>query len=285
MGLPDFDKALLPQTTDLSDVAAQYQRIRPVRFRLNNELVTRLSRDMLHNGAKSLGMLRDGILVFDTEDETSVLMDYCIYDVDRKGRNAVDQYLADNPPDPDSDEMACLHAMQHATYTMLVVLQIEPGVGCHVRNLFSDETQLLADIGLSQTAQPGAVFATRLLDFGDFVSTGGAALPAGRLDDDQLDEWQQNLRNGMNVDRFDPAPVIRACLQQGASSSIRYNEEGPQRRIDVGQGASSGRPSPQRKQALVKHHAAKTVPNRRCRCGSGKMFKNCCAKRAGTREK
>ena len=127
MGLPDFDKALLPQTTDLSDVAAQYQRIRPVRFRLNNELVTRLSRDMLHNGAKSLGMLRDGILVFDTEDETSVLMDYCIYDVDRKGRNAVDQYLADNPPDPDSDEMACLHAMQHATYTMLVVLQIEPG--------------------------------------------------------------------------------------------------------------------------------------------------------------
>jgi len=30
---------------------------------------------------------------------------------------------------------------------------------------------------------------------------------------------------------------------------------------------------------LAKLHASKTVTNRRCSCGSGKMFKNCCGKR------
>jgi hypothetical protein len=206
-------------------------------------------------------------------------MDYCIYNVYRKGRNAVEQYLCDCPPDPDSDEMACLRAMQHAIYALVAVLRVEPSVGCHVRNLFTEETRLLVDIGFSETAQPGAVIATRLLDFGGFVATTGAALPLGILDNDELDEWQRKLRAGVDDERSDPAPLIRTCLQRGASSYIRYEGMNTQRRSDVGGGSPPAGTSAQQSRALAKRHASKAVTNRRCRCGSGKMFKNCCGKR------
>ena len=286
MGLFGFIKSTPRQTTVLPDIVAHYQRLRPIHLRLNNELVRRLSRDVLDEGAKKLGILRGGMFVFDSEDESSVLMDYCIYDVYRKGRNAVDQYLHDCPPDPDSDEMACLHAMQHATYALVVVLRTEPGVGCQIRNLYTEETRLLADIGISKSAQPGVVFVTRLLDFGGFVTTSGAALPVGILSSDELDEWQRKLRKGAAVDRYDPAPLIRSCLQRGASSRVRYEYEGvneglsTQRRSDVGESVPPAGTSAQPKRTLEKRHKSKAMTNRRCRCGSGKMFKNCCGKRS-----
>ena len=263
---------------DFKDVVAHYKRIRPIRLHLNNELVHRLSRDVLDDGAKRIGILRKGTLVFENEDETSVLMDYCIYNVYRKGRNAVEQYLCDCPPDPDSDEMACLQAMQHARYSLVAVLRVEPGVGCHVRDLFTEETRLLVDMGLSRTARPGAVIATRLLDFGGFVATGGAALPLGVLDNDELDHWQRKLRAGVHDERYDPAPLIRACLQRGASSNIQYEGEDTQRPSAVGGGSATFENSAQRRLARSRHHASKAVANRRCPCGSGKMFKNCCGK-------
>ncbi len=279
MGLSGFSKASFPQTTVSKDILVHYQRLRPIRLRLNNELVSRLSTDVLRDGAKRIGILRDGIFVFASEDETSVLMDYCVYDVYRKGRNAVEQYLCDCPPDPDSDEMTCLRAMQHATYTLIAVLRVEPGVGCHVRNLFTEETRLLVDIGFSETAQPGVLIATRLLDFGGFVATGGAALPLGILDNDELDEWQRKIRAGVDDDRFDPAPFIRTCLQRGASSKVRYEGMNTQRRSAAGGGSPPAGTSAQPRRALAKRRASQAVTNRRCLCRSGKMFKNCCGKR------
>jgi hypothetical protein len=189
------------------------------------------------------------------------------------------QYLCDVPPNPDSDEMACLRAMQHATHALVAVLRVEPGVGRHIRNLLTEETRLLADIGLSKTARPGMVIATRLLDFGGFVATGGAALPLGILDNDESDEWQRKTRAGADDDRFDPAPLIRACLQRGASANVRYEDMNTQRRSDVGGNSPPGGTSAQRGRAFAKRRASQAVMNRRCSCGSGKMYKNCCGKR------
>ena len=109
---------------------------------------------MLDDAAKRIGIFHHGTFVFENEDETSVLMDYCIYNVIRKGRDAVEQYLCDCPPDSDSDEMACLQAMQHGIYALVAVLRVEPGVGCHVRNLFTEETRLLVDIGYPKRPGP-----------------------------------------------------------------------------------------------------------------------------------
>jgi len=65
MGLFGFSKASFPQTTVSKDIVAHYRRLRPIRLRLNNELVRRLSRDVLNEGAKRIGILRGGTFVFD----------------------------------------------------------------------------------------------------------------------------------------------------------------------------------------------------------------------------
>lgn len=270
--------------TGAAEIAAFYKRLRPVRLRLNNELVGRLSRDVLEEGGDKLGILRRGMFVFDNEDESAVLMDYCIHNVYRRGRNAIDEYLRDCPPDADSEEMVCLQAMRGAKYAWVVVTGIEPGVGCHIKNLFTDETRLLVDVGFSRTAQPGVLLATRLLDFGAFVTTTGAALPMGILKGNELDAWQRKLSTGVYDEHEDPAPLIRGCLEQGASSYVRFEEPTASRRSDDREAfPPAGMPAQQRR-TVAKRHSSKPAENRRCRCGSGKMFKNCCGKHGRQRQ-
>ena len=124
--------------TDRTEVISRYKHLRTVGRNLNHKLVERLSKDVLYEGGKKLGILQRNTLVFNSEDETSVLMDYCIYDVYRNGRNAVEQYLVDSAPTPESDEMACLRAMQKAVYSLFVVESVMRGFGATVRDLLSN---------------------------------------------------------------------------------------------------------------------------------------------------
>ena len=277
----NLSRAATPET---KRIVARYERLRQVRLRLNNELVSRLSHDALDEGGRKLGILRKGVFVFDSEDETSVLMDYCIYNVYRRGRNAIEQYLCDSPPDPDSEEMACLRAMQHATYALIVVESVVPGVGCQIRNLYTVESRLLVDFGFSQSAEPGALMATRLLDFGEFLTTSGAALPVGILDQKALDEWERKLRTGVDDPSADPAPMIRNLLERGVSSHIRYENSSADRRLDAAEDHLDFESPPHHRPKHGKRHSNKPAGNRRCRCGSGRMFKNCCGKHKITSE-
>lgn len=137
-------------------VLARYKQLRQVGLALNNKLVATLSKDVLHEGGKQLGILKNNTLVFDTEDEVAVLMDYCLHDVRRKGMNAIDRFLAESPPPAGSDEMLMLKAKQQAWYSLFQVTAIERGLGVHVRDLLCDEPQLIVDVGFSQTHIPAS---------------------------------------------------------------------------------------------------------------------------------
>ncbi len=215
------------QIENRDEIVARYKQLRKVSMKLNHKLVRTLSKEVLHEGGRKLGILQDGTLYFNTEDESSVLMDYCIYDVRRKGRNAVEAYLIESSPDPESDEMTLLRAMQHSTYSLFIVDSVERGLGVTVRDLRSDETLLVVDIGFGSTAQPGLLFASRLLPHDGFSVTGGAALPIGVLPPDQRDSMIKTLLRGFPADRsgyYDPASLISACLELDSSSHIQYQE-------------------------------------------------------------
>ena len=286
MGFLGFDKTSVLPTTDSKDtvskdVVPRYKRYRQTLRQLNDELVQRLSTDVLKQGAKSLGMLQDDVFVFNCEDESSVLMDYCIHEVYRSGRNAIEQYLSECPPEVGSVEMECLRAMQRATYAIIAVLDVQRGVGCTVRNLYTGETRLLANIGFSKTGEPGAVIATHLLDYGDFITTSGAALPLGLLEAEQLDEWERDLRTDSDNYQSDPAPLIRECLARGALSYIRYESFEPRRQPERWRVAPPVEIPEEQQREIAKR---RINPNRRCRCKSGKMFKNCCGKRKAEKQ-
>ena len=255
------------QITNRAEVLSRYMRLRAAGRKLNSKLTERLTKDVLHEGGKKLGILQRGTLVFNSEDETCVLMDYCIYDVRCQGRNTVEQYLIDSAPDPASDEMASLRAMQQAAYSLFLVESVMPGFGVTVRDVLSNKTILIVDVGFGDTGQPGLVFASRLLFHEGFAMTTGAALPISVLPEDQQQPVTKMLVKGMAPDKdgyFDPAPLIRACLKQGRSSQIQYQqptERLAERQRTSGSLRSIGRNSP-------------------CPCGSGKKFKNCCLKRS-----
>jgi hypothetical protein len=252
------------QIENRGEIISHYKHLRMVSLNLNQKLVKRLSKDVLYAGGRRLGILQGGTLVFNSEDETSVLMDYCIYDVRHKGRNAVEQYLIDSPPDPESDEMTCLRAMQHAIYSLFVVESVERGLGVTVRDLRSNESVLVVDMGFGSTGQPGLVLASRMLPHDGYSMTGGAALPIAVLPPDQQDAVAKELLQAAPDDDgyFDPASLIEACLSQDCSSHVQYQE--PTGRV-VGQQRVSGR-----------SRSAAVGRNDPCPCGSGKKFKKCC---------
>ena len=208
MSLSDFFRREEPGTTpDRAGIVSRYKHLRAVGRTLNQKLVQRLSKDVLHEGGKKLGILQRGTLVFNSEDETSVLMDYCIYDVYRNGRNAVEQYLLDSAPAPESDEMVCLRAMQRAVYSLFIVESVIRGVGVAVRGVLSDTAIVVVDMGFGSTAQPGVVFASRLLFHEGFAMTGGAVLPLSVLPEDQQQSLKMKLAEAAAPDDsgyFDP---------------------------------------------------------------------------------
>jgi hypothetical protein len=222
---------------------------------------------VLHEGGRKLGILRGGTLVFDTEDQTSVLMDYCIYDVRRNGRNAVEDHLLTIPPDSESEELNCLRSMQCANYSLFTVESVERGLGVAVRDLRTDESLFVVDIGFGSSLQPELVFASRLIPQDGFWTTGGAALPVGAFPADDRGDMRKQLLafiapnpNGY----FDPARLIRACLEAEASSHIEYGELGQRR--DEERWSDGRRP----------RKIGRNVP---CPCGSGRKFKHCCLNR------
>src|SRR5260370_39760070 len=58
----------------------RYRSLRSLAPDLNGRIVETVSREAMYEVADSLGILKKRKIVFRTEDETSILMDCCIYD-------------------------------------------------------------------------------------------------------------------------------------------------------------------------------------------------------------
>ncbi|HKI34281.1 MAG TPA: SEC-C metal-binding domain-containing protein [Gemmataceae bacterium] len=261
-----------------AELLPRYKHLREVAFQLNNRLVKTLPKSVLDEGGKKLGILKKNVLVLDTEDEVAVLADYCIHDVRRQGLNAVERYLAESPPPPDSDERVLLQAMRQARYSLFVVEAVERGVGVHVHDLLRDEPLFLVDVGFSQTAPIGAVLAARVVAHEGMVQTTGAGLPLGVLSPEKRTQFLEVLRKVFPHTDFRnlspeqasemSAKIIRMCRECGAAEHIVYQE--PEHWSAVSRGSAPSLPPPP---------ARRVGRNDRCPCGSGKKFKHCCGGR------
>lgn len=260
-----------PENADYSRLVERYGRVRKAAWKLQNHVLPEyLSKNAFETSAKKLGMKgRGNQIVFGNEDQMGVLMDYCLYDYMEEGGNAISRCLADSHPDPASDEYATLKAMSESFYTLVQVLEVLPGVGVRVGDLFAEREYLLTDMGFSQTAVKGIVLATRLLPFEDFVTTSGAPLP---VDEETLHEIRNSIlpRYGtedghdvlVDAERQADlrAAIIRLCLSSESADEIQYQD------VETAQAVS-----PIRREARVGR-------NDLCPCGSGRKYKHCCGR-------
>jgi hypothetical protein len=253
-------------------LVSNYLRLRKVGIDLNNRLVGSLGKDVYDEGARSLGVLHGGKLVLGSMDELSIVMDYCIHNVYRRGRNAVERMLADSPPS-DLEELAVLKAMARAHYSIFLALEPERGVGVTVRDVLREQTIFVVDVEFSKSMRPGFGLAGRVIPLDGWFMTAGAMLPfdrraADRVDDD-IERW---LASGRAFARFTAAEnadlaarIIRACLETGAMEHIAY--------------ATPGEPRSGGRWSLVQRAPVRANRNDPCPCGSGRKYKSCCGKR------
>ncbi len=258
--------------TDHSEVLTRYRRMREVRLQLNHELVRTTTKRSLQECGRMLGFLRKNTLVFDSEEEMAVLMDYCLYDPGTDGRTLVRAFFEKSPHPAGSAEMVALQAMTHAYYSIFQVTDVERGVGVSVRDLLRGETGFIVDIGFGNTAKRQLMLATRIIPIEGFLMTGGAGLPVDTFAARRIfNELQQRKQAPESFDFHQITPrqeadlaalVIRTCRSSGASAQIAYAEPG----------------SPTRPVSTVSA-PARTGRNEPCPCNSGKKFKMCCGRR------
>lgn len=256
---------------DYAKVLERYRRLRDVRHRLNDLLANSIPWKALEECGRILGFFRNGTMVFETEDELPLLMDYCIYYPQPDGRNLVTRFLDKSPPSADSEEMSALQAMTHAYYSLFQVTDVVRGVGVGVRDLLRDETGFIADIGFGNSARPHLMVASRIIPMEDFLMTGGAGLPVDA-------SAARRIIKALNQTVFKPetfdfkritarqeaelaALIIRECRSTGMTSHIAYAEPGGPARL-----ASGG------------SEVRRVGRNETCPCGSGKKFKMCCGR-------
>lgn len=246
-----------------NEMIARYRQIRAAGIALNNRLVMRLGQDVIDEGARTLGLRRQNVIMMNTEDEAHVLVDFCIHDVRRDGLNAIEQFLRDVPPAAGSDEDLILQGLLRARFSIFAAESVERGVGVHVRDLVLDERVFLVDIGMSHSLSVGAGIAMRVFTADGITMTTGTGLPFGTPSPEVRAIIKENfVVRSEDAAREDPVEVsqrtgraLRMLLKFGAATNVRYLDPG-QRPDDLAP-PKLGRNSP-------------------CPCRSGRKFKQCC---------
>jgi len=246
-------------------MVGRYKELRQLSVSQSKPISKLLDKSQLHEGASRLNLLQGGILYFDGEEDTGVLFEYCMHDVWRNGRNAIQRYLADSPPPADSVEMRLLQGDLSAVFSMFVVEKARRGVGVDLRDLLRGDRRALIDVSLGNCARPGVVLCSRLVEVEGVTMTTGAAI-AGDVDTydrvmaalERKNETSALLQDAPERRSAATALIIRHFLAY--RSALRQSleaESEPQRLAPVKSAARVGRNDP-------------------CPCGSGVKYKKCC---------
>jgi hypothetical protein len=167
----------------------------------------------------------------------------------------------------------------------------ERGVGVTFDDLRRGAASFLMDVGLGSTAEPGAMFATRLIAVGDVVMTGGAALPVTPA---ALRRIEAELKRDFgpvygDLRRLPPmhesefvALVIQECLADWPTAQVRSAAVGSKEQARL-LSAHAAKPRDALRQiagatATVRARDGSVGRNTRCTCGSGRKYKYCCGR-------
>jgi SEC-C motif len=253
-------------------LVSTYLRLRKIGMSLNHKLSGSLGKEDIEESARTLGMFKKGTVVFGTEDEVAVLMDYCINDFYKGGRNAVQRMLDEAPPS-NPDELALLRAQTQAWYSIFQVVEVERGAGVLIEDTLRGGTHFMVDVSMGNSSRAGYLMAGRVIPLDSFVMSGGALLPVAGLGAQRLARvLERRLARHRDFARMTAAEqsdlaatVIRTCLEAGASEYVSYATPGEGKKY-----RNSPGPEP------VQVRANRNDP---CPCGSGRKYKSCCGKR------
>ena len=167
-----FQGIVLPGSSLLNE----YRRYRNVATALNHRIMNvALDKATLDRAGKWLGITKRGVLVFDSDDETSVLMDYALYEVRKHGKSVVQRYQEEGG-EQDQIEQELLAAMVAAKAGLFRVESTSRQMSnVTLSDAIDGSSVTLTDIGFSQTLTAGPMVFFRPVQLSLFTMTSGIA--------------------------------------------------------------------------------------------------------------
>jgi hypothetical protein len=207
----------------------RYRSLRALNKDLNHRMIETVPPEAYEQIGDAIGIRHRGILVFDTEDMASVLMDCCLYDWFKDGKNLVQRYSETHPAKPGTDESYLLNACVQAKYRVLIVQSTVPGAGVQCHDALNNEDLFVMDLALSRTLTGNASLATRTIPLGEYSMTGGAGLPIHSKK--AVSNVLSAIEGGSALSFEDPNSIalliVRSCLAAGAADHVRYEVPEP----------------------------------------------------------
>lgn len=135
-----------------------------------------LDRDVLMRSARLLGVARGDTFVFDSEDETSVLMDFALNEYRVNNKNTIEIYR-EKIGWQNEVEKDILHALLSSYTSLFKVASISEAENTLLLNdiLNKKDNMKIIDIAFSKTAIPGLLLFIRLIPFKNFNMTSGVS--------------------------------------------------------------------------------------------------------------
>lgn len=153
----------------------KYQTYRKIGRELNHKIMnTCLDRDVLMKSARLLGITQGDALIFDSEDQTSVLMDFALNEYHVNNKNSIEIYQ-EKVGVQNGTEKEILDALL-SSYTSLfkIIYTSEAESSLLLSDILNQKDNIkLIDIAFSKTAIPGLLLFIRLVQFKDFNITSG----------------------------------------------------------------------------------------------------------------
>lgn len=167
----------VPEKVD-KKIVKKYKTYRKVGMNLNHKMMDKcLDRDTLNKSAKLLGIIQKGKIVFDNEDETSVLMDFALNDYRFVNKTVVEKY-SEKYGWKNTREKNIFNALSNSYTSLFKITSISRSNNTLIlKDILNKENDIkLIDIAFSNTiSHSNYLLFTRILPFRDFNMTSGVS--------------------------------------------------------------------------------------------------------------
>lgn len=206
----------------------RYLRLRAARDQLGLDMVRYIPEQAHVEIGEALGILRNGVVVFERSHVSAIMADCCLYDwYDEDGFNVVQRYAQTHHSQPGTDEHYLLNAFLHAKYRLLHLGTVVPGAGVHCKDMIDQEELFVMDIAMSRGPSAPVVLATRTIPLGEYWMTCGTGLPITSPDIMKNAERQYKKRagpdGGIYLEDLSLA-IVRACLDAATDKQVDYEK-------------------------------------------------------------
>ncbi len=167
------------------EILARYRHLRTISTHHHSAALKFVPQLAILEHAKRLGLARGQMLVFESEEEMTLVFDLALYTA-REGRSrALDRYARAAQLPPGSDEARMLDAMRQACFSVWRIERRHETAGLVVTDVLREAEVWLMDEKLKASAPKGMVFAGRVCEPESFTMTCGVIVPVTR---DLIDE-------------------------------------------------------------------------------------------------